>query len=86
MIREYRNIAFALFALLALSVIVAKLDLGSAGTALAILIATAKAILVALFFMHLKTSSRLVRLFSIAGLFWWGVLLGLTMGDFVHRS
>ena len=85
MTSRYRNIAIALYALLTLSVVVAKMDLGSAGTALAISIATAKAILVALFFMHLRSASRLVRLFAVAGLFWWGVLLGLTMGDFVHR-
>ena len=42
-------------------------------------IATCKALLVALFFMHLLTSPRLTWLTVAAGLFWLGILLVLTL-------
>ncbi len=84
--RTYRNVAMTLFVLLAGTVIVAKLQLGTLAPVIALSIAAAKAVLVAMFFMHLYYGSRLTRVFAAAGLFWLLILLGLTLGDFLSRS
>lgn len=53
---------------------------------IALTIATIKATLVVLYFMHVKDSSRLTKITVIAGVFWLGILLTLTMTDFLTRS
>lgn len=53
---------------------------------LALAIATAKALLVILFFMHVRYSSKLTKMTLAAGFFWLGILLILTMGDYISRS
>ena len=52
----------------------------------ALLIAFFKASLVILFFMHVKYSARLTKTVVIAGLFWLGILLSLTMVDYLSRA
>ena len=83
--RTYRKVAIALFALMAATILVAQLHLGSLSLVFALAIAGAKALLVALFFMHLRHGSPVSRLFAGAGLFWLAILLGFTLGDFVSR-
>jgi len=60
-------------------------DLGMFNAPIALAIATIKAILVVLFFMHVKDSSRLTKITVTAGIFWLCILLGLTMTDFITR-
>jgi cytochrome c oxidase subunit 4 len=48
-------------------------------------IASAKATLVALIFMHLLYSNRILLLVGLSGLFWLGILLVLTLADYVTR-
>ena len=72
-------IFLALLALTATTVAVAYLDLGRLNTVVALVIAFAKALLVALFFMHLRYSSQLTKIVVAAGLAWLAILLGLTM-------
>lgn len=48
-------------------------------------IAALKASLVALFFMHVLTSSRLIWIMAGAGLFWLGILFVLTLSDYLTR-
>jgi cytochrome c oxidase subunit 4 len=85
-VRTYVIIFLLLVALTALTIGVAGIDLGPANAAIALLIATTKATLVVLFFMHVKDSSRLTQLFLVAGLIWLGILVFITMSDFVSRS
>jgi cytochrome c oxidase subunit 4 len=40
---------------------------------------------VVLFFMHVKYGTRLTRVVIIGGLFWFGILIALTMGDYLTR-
>jgi cytochrome c oxidase subunit 4 len=49
-------------------------------------IAFGKALLVALIFMHLRYSRRLMRVVVAAGLFWLGILIALTMSDYLTRG
>jgi cytochrome c oxidase subunit 4 len=52
----------------------------------ALLIATCKAILVILFFMHAYYSSKRTKLIIFAGFFWLAIMLSLTLGDYATRS
>jgi cytochrome c oxidase subunit 4 len=59
---------------------VAKIDLGVFNAAVALIIATTKALLVVLFFMHLKgASEKLLKLVVISTIFFLFILLALSM-------
>ncbi len=75
-----------LMVLLALTVGAAYLPLGAGNMMIALLVAIAKACLVGIFYMHLRWSSSLSRIFAIAGLFWLVILLGGTVSDVVTRE
>jgi cytochrome c oxidase subunit 4 len=49
-------------------------------------IAITKAILIALFFMHIKGSSRVLHLAAVAGVIWLLFLISLTLGDYLTRG
>ena len=69
-----------------LTVAVAKIPLGPFNAVVALAIATIKATLVVLFFMHVKyTHERLTRVVIISGLFWLFILLALSMADYATR-
>jgi cytochrome c oxidase subunit IV len=64
----------------------AFLDLRPFNAAVALIIATTKALLVALFFMHLKgASEKLLKLVVICTLFFLLILLILSMADYSTR-
>ena len=52
----------------------------------AITIAFMKAILIILYFMHVRYSSRLLWIFVGAGFFWLGILFALSFADFFTRG
>jgi cytochrome c oxidase subunit IV len=63
------------------------LDLGAFNAAVALIIATTKALLVALFFMHLKgASEKLLKLVVISTIFFLILLLTLAMADYGTRT
>lgn len=65
---------------------VAKIDLGVFNAAVALIIATTKALLVVLFFMHLKgASEKLLKLVVISTLSFLFILLALAMADYGTR-
>jgi cytochrome c oxidase subunit 4 len=83
----YVIIWLALLAGTALTVIAAHINLGPFNAAVALIIATTKALLVALFFMHLKgASDKLLKLVVISTIFFLFLLLALSMADFGTRS
>jgi cytochrome c oxidase subunit IV len=84
--RTYYAIYIALLCLTAATVIVASLELGHFNDVAALTIAGAKAALVVLYFMHLRHSSGLTRVFVVAGLFWLSLLLLFTLSDLVTRT
>ena len=66
---------------------VAKIDLGVFNSAVALIIATTKALLVTLFFMHLKGAhERLLKLVVISTVFFLFILLALSMADYGTRT
>ena len=55
---------------------VAFIDLGPFNPIIALVIATTKALLVALFFMHVRHSTKLTQVVLLGGLLWFGILMG----------
>ncbi len=84
--RTYYVIYGALIALLLLTVAVAQLHLGLFGIVLALAIAISKAVLVVLYFMHLRDSSRLTWIFAGAGFAWLLIMVVYTMADYLSRG
>jgi cytochrome c oxidase subunit 4 len=83
-----RTLIFAflgLMVLLALTVWGSFIDVGTWRATVAVVVAIAKALIVMIFFMHLRTSNRLTWAVAGAGFFWLSILLVLTIGDFVTR-
>jgi len=87
------KIYFTIFAVLmictVLTVAAAEIDLNQYFRGLniivALTIAVLKASLVVLFFMHGKYSPKRTQLVIIASIFWLGVMLFMTMSDYVTR-
>jgi cytochrome c oxidase subunit 4 len=72
--------------LTALTTGVSYIDLGRFNVFAALTIAVGKMLLVALFFMHVRHSTKLTKLVVLGGLLWLAILLFLTMADFATRS
>lgn len=75
----------ALMALLLLSFGSAYLKLDAWNSVINLAIAAAKAALVALFFMHLRKSSALLRIVAVIALFTLVLLFGLSDADYATR-
>ena len=75
-----------LLLLLALTWGIGYVNLGPFNLIVALTIAIAKVLLVVMFFMHIKGSSRLLHLAASAGLLWLLILLALTFADYTTRQ
>jgi cytochrome c oxidase subunit 4 len=82
----YYLIFFALLVGTGLTVVVAFYDLGFMNNVVMLTIACAKALLVILFFMHVRWSSRLTWVVAASGFFWLLILFGITMSDYLSRG
>ncbi|MBA2302223.1 MAG: cytochrome C oxidase subunit IV family protein [Acidobacteria bacterium] len=85
-VRLYLVIFGALIVGTILTVVVAKFDLGPLNNIVMLSVASAKALLVILYFMHVRWSSRLTWVVASAGFFWLLILFGLTMSDYLSRG
>ena len=82
----YYTIWIALLGLTGITAAVAFVDLGPFNVVLALVIATFKALLVVLFFMHVKyASERLTKIVIVSAIFWLFLLLALSMADYATR-
>ena len=75
-----------LLALLALTWTASRFDLGLGNTLIALCISGAKMLLVILFFMQVRYSSRLIWIFACAGFIWWMIFISLAMTDYLTRQ
>ena len=82
----YYRVFAVLLLLTAVTVAVSFTDLGDGNAIIALTIAMVKALLVVLFFMHIRYSNRLTWVVIAAGVFWLAVLITLTMGDELTRG
>jgi cytochrome c oxidase subunit 4 len=82
----YYVVSAALAVLLVVTVAASYVNLGPFNVVVAIGIATAKAVLIVLYFMHVRYSPPLVRLAAVAGFVWLGILLVLLLADYAARG
>ena len=86
-VRVYITIFLALLVGTVLTVLAAFYDFpGRLNTIVAMTIATAKATVVVLYFIHVRYSSRLVWVIVAAALFWMGILFAFTFSDYLTRG
>lgn len=81
----YVLVWIGLLTLLMLTLGSAYLSLGRLNGAVNLAIAAAKALLVMIFFMHLRSSHYVLKLFAAAGFFWLALLIGLSLSDVLAR-
>jgi cytochrome c oxidase subunit 4 len=82
----YFAVFAALMVLTATTVLVAYVDLGALNLAVALGIAITKATLVILYFMHVKYSGHMVKVYVAAGFLFLVIMLGITMSDYMTRG
>ena len=84
--RMYYLVFAALIVGTALTVAVAFVDLGAMNNVLMLGIACTKALLVILFFMHVRWGTRLTWVVAASGFVWLLILFGITMTDYLTRG
>ena len=85
-LRLYLAVFVALLALTALTAWTAFQPLGAFHTPVALVIAAAKGLLVVLYFMHVRWSSRLIWVVAGTGFLFLAILLTFTLSDFWTRG
>jgi cytochrome c oxidase subunit 4 len=83
--KMYIGIFLALMLCTGATVWAAYINLGQFNIVIALAIATFKATLVVLFFMHAKYSPGRTQLVIFAAVFWLGIMLALTLSDYTTR-
>jgi cytochrome c oxidase subunit 4 len=84
--RTYYSVFAILVLCTYLTVQISYFDLGRLNAVAALGIAVFKAVLVVLFFMHVKYSTHLTWVVIAAGIFWFGIMVSITMADYLTRS
>jgi cytochrome c oxidase subunit 4 len=85
-IKVYAAVFLALIALTISTVAISKLELGEYNFIVAMTIAVIKASLVVWFFMDIRRSSSMTKLFVCAGFFWMAILLVFVLSDYLSRG
>jgi cytochrome c oxidase subunit 4 len=82
----YIKIFLALMGLTLLTVAITYVDLGWWNLTVALAIAVTKAMLVILFFMHMRWSPKLIKVTFGAGFFFFLIMIVITMSDYLSRG
>ena len=85
-IKTYLIVFGLLMLLMTTTVVAAFVDFGPLSLPIALAIAVTKAVLVILYFMHIKFEGRLMAVFAAAGFFFFLILITFTLGDFIARD
>lgn len=83
---QYSLVFLTLLVFTGITVGAAYVELGVLNPVVALGIASFKAVVVILFFMHVKYQSRLVKLTVSAGFFTFLVLITMTLTDYISRA
>jgi cytochrome c oxidase subunit 4 len=84
--KTYYAIWILLLILTVVTAWIATIDLGPLNTIVALAIATVKATVVVLFFMHVKyASEKMTKVVIVSALFWMLILLMLSLTDYTWR-
>jgi cytochrome c oxidase subunit 4 len=85
-----KSLYYAVFAALIVGTLLtyaaARVDLGALNNVVMLVIALTKALLVILFFMHVRWGTRLTWLVVASGFFWLLIMFSVTMTDFLTRG
>jgi cytochrome c oxidase subunit 4 len=84
-IKTYFAVFIALLVLTVTTAVVAFVDLGPFNIVVALTIAFIKAVLVILYFMHVKQSSNVVKVTVGAGFFWLAIMITYSLSDYASR-
>jgi cytochrome c oxidase subunit 4 len=84
--KTYLVVYLSLLFFTALTVKAAFWDMGILNPIVALAIACIKAVIVILYFMHIRYSSKLVRMTVAAGFFTFLVLITMTLSDYISRA
>ena len=85
-LRLYGAVFATLLVLTGVTLWAAYLPLGGLHTPIALLIASLKGLLVVLYFMHVRWSSRLTWVFAAVGFVFLAILVAFTLADYDSRG
>ena len=85
-VKTYALVFLALIFATVLTTAVAFVDLGPFSVVVALAIAVCKMLLVVLFFMHVRHSTKLTKLVLAGGVLWLFILISMTYTDFGSRT
>lgn len=85
-VKTFIGVFVALLMLTGATVAVSYANLGPFSPIMALTIATIKALLVILFFMEVRYVPKMTMVIIISGIFWLGILLALSMTDYITRA
>ena len=86
-VKVYVGVFVTLIVLLLATFATDFIDLGAFNVLINLTIAVVKALLVVLYFMHIRyTTNRVVRVYVGAGFFWLLILIVYTLGDVLTRT
>ncbi len=83
---QYSFVFLSLLVGTAITVVAANIDLGVFNPIIALAIACTKAVIVILFFMHVKYQTNLIKMTVGAGFFTFIVLITMTLSDYMSRA
>lgn len=83
---QYSMVFGTLLLFTGLTVVAAYVEMGVFNPIVALGIATFKAVIVILFFMHVKYQSRLIKMTVGAGFFTFLILVTMTLSDYISRA
>lgn len=85
-----KSLYYLIFAILmigtAVTVVVAYFDLGAFNNVVMLTIACTKALLVVLYFMHVRWGTRLTWVVAASGFVWLLIMFGFTLSDYLTRG
>jgi cytochrome c oxidase subunit 4 len=84
--KTYVFVWMFLLIMLGLTVAVSYIRLGWLNAVAAVGIAVTKAVVIIMFFMHVRYNRHLVWIFVCAGFFWLSILFALSFGDYLTRA
>jgi cytochrome c oxidase subunit IV len=82
----YLAVFITLLVFTGLTVAASYVEMGVFNPIVALAIGCIKAVIVVLFFMHVKYSSKLTKLTVFSGIFTFIVLIGMTLADYFTRA
>ena len=84
--RTYFMVFVWLAVLMVITIAASRIDLGGWNVPIALAIASLKALLIMLIFMHVRYSSPLVKMIAASGFLWLGIMFAFIAADVLTRN